>query len=100
MKNNEDLNQLKQKSDNKSGGHNHGGMMKHGLMMMLCCLIPIVIIAGLPLFGIKGGLSSSLIFLLCPLMHIGMMFMMGKNKKGDSCHGTKDNDQTQSQNNK
>lgn len=65
---------------------NHKGMMKHG-MMMLCCLIPILLIAGLPLFGIKGGALSGLIFLLCPLMHIGMMFMMRKNGNKGSCHG-------------
>ena len=71
------------------------GIMKHGLMMMLCCLIPIVLIAGLPLFGIKATSLSGLIFLLCPLMHIGMMFMMAKSGKGGSCHGNK-NDNTQS----
>lgn len=66
---------------------NNKGMMKHGMMMMLCCLIPILIIAGLPLFGIKGGFLSSLLFLLCPLMHIGMIFMMRKNGHNGSCHG-------------
>ncbi|PAB58674.1 hypothetical protein CCE28_14115 [Anaeromicrobium sediminis] len=62
-------------------------MMKHGAMMMLCCLLPILVIAGLPLFGIKGGILSSLAFLLCPLLHIGMMFMMMKSGKKGSCHG-------------
>lgn len=71
---------------NHETNQSHKGMMKHGLMMMLCCLIPILIIAGLPLFGIKGGFLSSLIFLLCPLMHIGMMFMMKKNGHNSSCH--------------
>lgn len=75
------------KEVNSGKNQNHKGMMKHGLMMMLCCLIPIVIIAGLPLFGIKGGFLSSLVFLLCPLMHIGMMFMMRKNGQNSSCHG-------------
>ncbi|MFZ5968420.1 MAG: DUF2933 domain-containing protein [Bacillota bacterium] len=69
----------------------HKGFLKHGLMMMLCCLLPILLIAGLPLFGIKGGSLSSLIFLLCPLMHVGMMFMMKKSGKGGSCHGSDKN---------
>ncbi|WP_432666072.1 DUF2933 domain-containing protein [Wukongibacter baidiensis] len=72
---------------NREKDQKHKGMMKHGLMMMLCCLIPILLIAGLPLFGINGGVSSGLIFLLCPLMHIGMMFMMRKNGHKGSCHG-------------
>lgn len=67
---------------------NNKGLMKYGLMMMLCCFIPILIIAGLPLFGIKGGFLSSLVFLLCPLMHIGMIFMLRKNGHSGSCHGT------------
>lgn len=96
MKENKRMNKLEQKPENNHNKHNHGGMMKHGLMMMLCCLIPIVLIAGLPLFGIKGGLSSSLIFLLCPLMHIGMMFMMRKNGNKDACHGNQKDSKGQS----
>jgi hypothetical protein len=70
-------NQVPQENENNE----KKGIMKHGLMMILCCLIPILIIAGLPLFGIRGGSYSLLFFLLCPLMHIGMMFMMGKEHK-------------------
>jgi len=81
----ENMNKNNQKVTHEKN-QSHKGIMKHGLMMMLCCLIPILIIAGLPLFGIEGGFSSSLVFLLCPLMHIGMMFMMRKNGKESSCH--------------
>jgi len=82
-------NKLKEpKKDSNKGGH----MMKHGLMMMLCCLIPIVLIAGLPLFGLKAGALTGLIFLLCPLMHIGMMvFMLKGRKNNSSCHGQDEN---------
>ncbi|MBB6215000.1 hypothetical protein HNQ80_001089 [Anaerosolibacter carboniphilus] len=80
---------------NKSNGNCHGGekqerkgTLKHGLLMILCCMLPILIIAGLPLFGVKGGGLSSLAFLLCPLMHIGMMFMMRKSGHSGSCHGS------------
>ncbi|MEW9121586.1 MAG: DUF2933 domain-containing protein [Thermotaleaceae bacterium] len=62
--------------------------LKHGLMMILCCLLPILIISALPLLGLAGGRLSSFAFLLCPLMHIGMMFMMRKSGHG-GCHGNK-----------
>lgn len=65
----------------------HKGKPKHGLLMILCCMLPILVIGGLPLLGIKGGALSSLAFLLCPLMHIGMMFMMRRSGHGGSCHG-------------
>ncbi len=85
-------NDNKPKWMNKSPQKNGHGL-KHGLMMMLCCLIPILLIAGLPLFGLGGGSLSGLIFLLCPLMHIGMMFMMmKKGKHSGSCHDDKNED--------
>jgi hypothetical protein len=79
----------KNKDSQENNEQGQKGFMKHGLLMMLCCLLPIAIIAGLPLFGIKGGILSSLVFLLCPLMHVGMMFMMGKSGSNGSCHGNK-----------
>ena len=80
---------------NKEG---HKGIMKHGFMMMLCCLIPIVIIAGLPLFGIKALSLSGLMFLLCPLLHIGMIFMMRKSGRNGSCHGNENEAPSQMKN--
>ena len=68
--------------NNKSTGH-----MKHGLLMMLGCLVPIILIVVLPLMGIKTGIFSGLAFLLCPLLHIGMMAFMMKSGNGKSCHG-------------
>lgn len=46
------------------------------LMMGLCCLLPIIAILALPLFGFGKASWSALLFLLCPIMHIGMMFFM------------------------
>ncbi|MFZ5944896.1 MAG: DUF2933 domain-containing protein [Bacillota bacterium] len=65
----------------------HGAF--HGLLMLICCLAPILILV---LFAPQlknlaaGGTNLSwLILLLCPIMHIGMMFFM--KDKGGSCHG-------------
>lgn len=69
---------------NHDGGHKKG---LHGILMLLCCLLPILLIVGLPVLGVKGSsLSFLAILLLCPLMHVGMMFMMGKSGKDGDCH--------------
>lgn len=60
-----------EESGNK-GQHKMG--IKHGVMMALCCLLPLLIIMILPLIGFKNISWSWIIFILCPLMHIGMMF--------------------------
>ncbi|KDR96677.1 hypothetical protein SAMN02745945_00071 [Peptoclostridium litorale DSM 5388] len=82
------LNKKNQLGNNNGESKNH---MKHGLLMMLCCLLPIVIIAGLPLFGIRSGILSSLAFLICPLMHVGMILMMRKSGNSGTCCGDKNN---------
>lgn len=56
----------------KSGKHKMG--IKHAVMMALCCILPLLIIMILPLIGFKNISWSWIIFILCPLMHIGMMF--------------------------
>ncbi|MCC5911737.1 MAG: DUF2933 domain-containing protein [Clostridiaceae bacterium] len=70
--------------------HNHKGK-NHGLLMLLCCLVPLVAILLLPRLGLEvgpiGRLAPYAIFLICPLMHIGMMAFMFKGKKNDDCHG-------------
>ncbi|HZQ10435.1 MAG TPA: DUF2933 domain-containing protein [Anaerolineae bacterium] len=64
--------------------HNHssnGGPTGHMLLMLLCCLIPIGLIAAVAIFGISlGALTPYLPFaivLLCPLMMFFMMRGMG-----------------------
>jgi hypothetical protein len=68
---------------NKKGGRKG---FSHSLMMILCCLLPILLIAALPAIGVKGSMLSFLAFLMCPLMHVGMMFMMRKSDDGNCCH--------------
>lgn len=71
---------------NCSNNRNSKGLLKYGVLMMLCCMLPILIILGLPLIGMQGGILSSLVFILCPLMHIGMIFMMKKSHNNKDCH--------------
>lgn len=64
----------------------------HFLMMMLCCAIPISLIAGF-IYLFKGNSDSLvwLIFILCPLMHIWMM----KGHKHGKSHTDQKNDEEQ-----
>lgn len=74
--------------DNKN--HSHG---KHMLLMLLGCLVPILVIGGMKFFNIGGyGIAkySSLLFLLCPLMHI-LMIVGIFNFGNKSCHEEKVN---------
>jgi len=68
---------------------NHNGK-KHGLLMLLCCLIPILAVAFLPRLGVElgpiGRLAPYALLLLCPIMHIGMMVFMFKGNKNQDCH--------------
>ena len=64
--------------------HNHSsnnGHTSHLLLMLLCCLIPVALIAAVAIFGFSlGALTPYLPFalvLLCPLMMIFMMRGMG-----------------------
>ncbi|MEK7777693.1 MAG: DUF2933 domain-containing protein [Chloroflexota bacterium] len=54
-----------------------GLLHNHALLMLLCCLLPIALIAAISFFGLSlGSLSGILPYaltLLCPLM---MLFMM------------------------
>jgi len=73
--------------------HNHNGK-KHGLLMLLCCLVPILAVVLLPRLGLNlgpiGKLAPYAMFLLCPLMHIGMMIGMSKGNKKEDCHKSGD----------
>lgn len=63
------------------------GLLKGIGMMGACCLLPIIIVAILPLISSSLGATGTRIgytlsSLICPIMMIGMMFLMGK---GSSC---------------
>ncbi len=62
--------------------HQQRGMSrKHIMIMLLCCLIPIVAIVLIRVFGIPlNSIVYTGLLLLCPLLHILMMRGMGKNE--------------------
>ncbi len=63
--------------------HSNGDVMKRMLLMLACCVIPIVGILAIGVFGISigplDGLLRTAIALLCPLM---MLFMMRSMMQG------------------
>ena len=52
------------------------GNLRHTLMMVLCCLIPLVILGILWIAGVSQNILSFGIILLCPIMHLVMMKTM------------------------
>lgn len=77
---------------NKNGNSKgYMGSLKHGLMMILCCLLPIIIVSGISLLGVKDKGISSLAYLICPIGMGIMMFTMMKQDKGGACHGENKN---------
>lgn len=83
--------------DNKvnQGGHKHSPL-KHMLHMVICCGLPIVIVAFLPLITrispSAGSFIGRIVPFLCPIMMISMMWMMmGGNKKKSCCDNSDEN---------
>ncbi|MBP2031719.1 hypothetical protein J2Z42_000384 [Clostridium algifaecis] len=74
--------------------HKHNSL-KHMLHMVICCGLPIVIVALLPIITKLSPSAGSVIWritpFLCPIMMIFMMpmMMMGNNKKGSCCDSKK-----------
>lgn len=60
---------------------------KHGLMMLICCLVPILLLLALPLFGFSRSLGRFPILLLFVVSHIVVMKFMMKGNGHSSCHG-------------
>jgi hypothetical protein len=80
------------------GSHNHSPL-KHMLHMVLCCGLPIVVLAALPLitrFSTGAGSAiSKIVPFICPIMMVGMMAMMfGNNKKSSCCDKTNDDNKS------
>ena len=87
---NDDVNN--EKKENK-GSHSS---MKHILMMVLCCGLPILLIAVLPFLKIGNTAFritlASIIPFLCPILMLFMIPMMLKgSKKGKSCNNNNNN---------
>lgn len=62
--------------------------IKHMLMMVLCCGLPILIVGAIPLLNIGGGFKALLLTItpfICPIMMLFMIPMMFKNMKGGGC---------------
>jgi hypothetical protein len=57
---------------------------KHLLIMLLCCLIPVAVLAGLFFFQVQmtPTLWYSVMF-LCPFLHLLMMYFMHKSSKDE-----------------
>lgn len=73
--------------------HDHssnGGYTRHLVLMLLCCLIPLALIAAVAIFGFSlGALTPYLPFamvLICPLMMFFMMRGMGHDHGTDDTH--------------
>ncbi len=75
-------------NDNNANNKNHSPI-KHILMMVLCCGLPILIVAILPLLNIGGSFKVMLATItpfICPIMMLFMIPMMFRNmKKGNCC---------------
>ncbi|MEQ8197781.1 MAG: hypothetical protein ABRQ27_07230 [Clostridiaceae bacterium] len=80
---------------NTQSNHKHSPL-KHMIHMVLCCGLPIVIIAILPLITkfnpAAGGVLLKIVPFLCPIMMITMMPMMIRTDKKNSSVSCKDNE--------
>lgn len=63
---------------------------KHTLLMVLCCLVPLSIIFLLLALGVKvgplGRFAPLAIFLICPLLHIGLLAFLFKGNNKNCCN--------------
>ncbi len=54
--------------------------MKHHILMLIACVLPLLLIFLLPSWGIgTGGLSLLLLLAACFIVHLLMMGRLGKN---------------------
>ncbi|MEG0773842.1 hypothetical protein [Clostridium sp.] len=83
---------MKCHGDNNNTNKKHNPI-KHMLMMVLCCGLPILIVGAIPLLNIGGGFKALLLTIspfICPIMMLFMIPMMFKSMKGgDCCSGKK-----------
>ena len=62
--------------------------LRHGLIMLLCCLIPIALLAIMWSLGVSKSYLFIGVILLCPMLHVIMMAGMkgGKGNNGGHVH--------------
>lgn len=60
--------------------------LRHGLIMLLCCLIPIAVLAIMWVAGISKNYLFFGVALLCPLLHVIMMAGMNRGKGSGGGH--------------
>ncbi len=91
--------------DNKvnKAAHRHSPL-RHMLHMILCCGLPVLIIASLPFISkVSPGTSRALSIIapfICPIMMIGMIAMMSgmrNNKKSICCENNENSSNTQTE---
>jgi len=60
----------------------------HGLMMLICCGVPLLLLVGaVYFFGLSSKYSYWFILLLCPIMHFWMMRDMHKKQSNEKEQG-------------
>lgn len=72
------------KNDNENNQEKAHSYLKHMLHMILCCAIPILLVAALPFLKLNGTLNTAILSispLICPIMMGAMIFMMVKGSK-------------------
>ena len=84
------MNFSKRNKDNNNHGHSP---KKHMLHMVLCCGLPVLIILMLPFVArfspAAAGILGVIAPFICPIMMVGMMYMMFGKKKASCCDETK-----------
>lgn len=76
-------------NENDKGGHNE---ISHIIMMILCCAVPVILVASLPFFGIVPKFKiiiASIAPFICPIMMFLMIPLMFLHSKKNKCHKTK-----------
>ncbi len=81
---------MKCHNDNETSNHK-SSFLKHAIHMVICCGLPILILALIP-FAVKlspalGGVLGLIAPFICPLMMGGMLFSMfrGEKRKKNCC---------------
>jgi hypothetical protein len=80
------MNLFKHNNSHNEKGHSP---LKHMLHMILCCGLPIVILAALPFIAsfspAMAGILGVIAPFICPVMMGGMVFMMFRGNKHSCC---------------